>query len=207
MWLRYVTEKSNLIFNSWLKWLFCTANKDIWLDTHTLKFFNTCLSWLSFHFTRSLKIRNKSYMNKDSIFTTYFMLELSYSFKERLTFDITYSTTNFDNSNFSFICWEISKETALNFISDVRDNLNSTSTKVTTSFFLKNRPVYFTSCYVGIFVKTFVNKSFIVTEVKVSFCAIISYENFTMLNRVHCTWVNVNIRVKLLHCYWKTTGF
>ena len=42
-------------------------------------------------------------MTKDSILTSYFVLELTDCFKERLAFDITYSTTDFDDGNLSFI--------------------------------------------------------------------------------------------------------
>ena len=137
-------------------------------------------------------------MNKDCILTSDLMLELSDGLKERLTFDIADSTTYFNYGNLSLICWIIPEKTALDFVSDMRDNLNSTSAKVASSFFLKNRPVYLTCCYIRILIKTFIDKSFIVSKVKVSFSSIISYENFTMLYRVHCTRIDINVGVKLL---------
>ena len=36
------------------------------------------------------------------------------------------------------------------------------------------------------------------SEVKVGFGAVIGYKNFTVLNRIHCARVNIEIRVELL---------
>ena len=103
MRLRYITEKCYLVLYTCLERMLCTAYKNIRTDSHSLKFLNTCLSWLSLHLTRCFKIRNKCYMNKNCVLMSDFMLELSDCFKERLTFDIADSTTYFYNCNLSFI--------------------------------------------------------------------------------------------------------
>ena len=38
-------------------------------------------------------------------------------------------------------------------------------------------------------------------KIKVCFGTVISYEYFTMLNRIHCSRINIDIWIKLLHCY------
>ena len=83
-----------------------------------------------------------------------FMLELTNRFEERLAFDITYGTTDFDDGDMRLIrSGKIAVETALNLVCDVRDDLNRASAKITTAFFLENRPVYFSGCDVGILVR------------------------------------------------------
>jgi hypothetical protein len=36
-----------------------------------------------------------------------------------------------------------------------------------------------------------IQEALVVTDIKVSFGAIIGYEHFTVLKRVHCAWVDV----------------
>ena len=45
------------------------------------------------------------------------------------------------------------------------------------------------------------------SKVQIRFRTVIGYKNFSMLNRVHCSRVNVDIWVKFLHCYRKAACF
>ena len=45
-----------------------------------------------------------------------------------------------------------------------------------------------------------VKEALVVSDVKVGFCTVIGNEDFTMLKRVHRPWVNIEVRVELLHC-------
>ena len=146
-------------------------------------------------------------MTKNSILMSNLMLELSYCLQEWLALDITNSTANFDNGNLYIVRRVITVKSALDFISNMWNYLNCTSTKISTTFFLKYCPVNFTSSNIRILVKAFVNESLIVSKVKFCLCTIISYENFSVLNWIHCSWVNINVWVKLLHCNLETTGF
>ena len=67
---------------------------------------------------------------------SHIMLELTNRLKKRLTFNITNSSTNLYNRNLFFILFLRSVEAALNLIGDVRDDLHSTSAKVSMTFFL-----------------------------------------------------------------------
>ena len=128
------------------------------------------------------------------------MLELSDCLKERLAFDISDCSAYFDDSDMSFLIRKVSVELALDLICDMRDNLYGTSAVVSATFFLKNGPVDLTGCNIGIFIKILVNKSFVVTKVKVSFSAVLGNKYFTVLNGVHCSRVDIDVRVELLHC-------
>ena len=85
--------------------------------------------------------------------------------------------------------------------------LYGTSAKITVAFFLKNRPVDLSGGYVGILIKAFINKSFIMSKVQVGLCSIICDEHLSMLDRIHGTRIDVDIRIKLLHRYLKTSCF
>ena len=138
---------------------------------------------------------------------SFFMLELTNGFQERLAFDVTNSSTDFNNGNFRILSSRVAVEAGFDLVGNMWDNLNRSSAKISTAFLLKNRPVNFTGGHVGIFTQTFIDESFIMSKVKVGLSTIISYKYFTMLYRVHSTRVNVDIRVKFLHCDCVTTGF
>ena len=176
-------------------------------QTHSLQFLDTLLRWFCLHLPGCFQIRNQSHMDQNRILMTDFMLKLTDGLQKRLAFDITYRTANFDNSDSLFIRKFCTVETAFNFICNMRDNLNSPSAVIPMSFFLKNGPVNFTGCNIGIFIKAFINKAFIMSKVKVSFCTVVCDEYFTMLDGIHCTWIYINVRVKLLHGDLIASGF
>ena len=146
-------------------------------------------------------------MDQDRIFPPNIMLELTDCFQEWLAFNITYGATHFNNSNMGFIFIIITVKTAFDLIGDMRNYLNGASAKVSASFFVKNRPVNLTGCNIGILGQALINESFIVTKIQVCLSTVIRYKNFTVLDRVHGTWVNVNVWIKFLHGYFVSTGF
>ena len=146
-------------------------------------------------------------MDQNNIFCSALMLKLTDGFKERLAFNITYCTADLDDSNLSICCSRITVETALDLICNMRDYLNSSSAEISAAFFLKNGPVDLSCCNIGILCQAFIDKSFVMTKVKVSFCTVIRNENLSVLYRVHCTWVDIDVRIEFLHSYSVTTRF
>jgi len=165
------------------------------------------LCGFSFHFTSSFKVWKKRCVDVHNIISTNICFHLTKGFKEWKTFNITNCTTNFCDDNVRISCCRGTFDFFFQSVCDVWNNLDSCTKIFTFTFFTKNFAINFTSCYVRIFVKVDVNKTFIVTKVKVSFSTIVCHVNFTVLIGAHCTWVNVNIRVKFLDSYFKTAIF
>ena len=133
---RYITEQCNLSFDFISQWMLTSAYQNIRLNSHSLKFFYTGLCRFCLHLFRCFQIRNQCYMNQNRVVMSHIMLELTNRLKKRLTFNITNSSTNLYNRNLFFILFLRSVEAALNLIGDVRDDLHSTSAKVSMTFFL-----------------------------------------------------------------------
>ena len=89
----------------------------------------------------------------------------------------------------------------------MRNYLYGTPAEIPMTFFLKNRPVNLTGCHIGIFVKAFINESLIVSQIQICLCTVICYKDFSVLNRVHSSRININIRIKLLHGHLVTSRF
>ena len=136
MRIRYITEQSNLILDTLIERMLAATYDNVRLDTHSLQLFYTGLGRLGFHFLRSTQIRNQSYMNQNSIFSADFMLELTNRLQERLAFDITDCTTDFNDCNTHIRVCEIAVETTLDFIRNVWNDLNGTSAIIAAALLL-----------------------------------------------------------------------
>ena len=75
-------------------------------------------------------------MNQNSILSADFMLELTNRFQERLAFDITDCTTDFNDCNTHIRVCEIAVETTLDFIRNVWNDLNGTSAIIAAALLL-----------------------------------------------------------------------
>ena len=146
-------------------------------------------------------------MNQNRVFFADFMLKLTDGLQERLAFDIADRAADFDDGNSCLFIRKIPVKTALDLIGDMRDNLNGSAAVITTALFLKNGPVYFTRCNVGIFIQIFIDEPFVMSEIQVGFRAVLRNKDFTVLNRIHRTRVDIDIRVKFLHGHFITACF
>ena len=135
------------------------------------------------------------------------VLELTDGFQERLTFDIADRTADFDDRNAGFVRCEITVETALDLIGDMWDNLYRSSAEISAAFFLQNGPVNLTGCDIGIFRQTLIDKTLIMSKVQVCLGTVVGYEYLTMLDRIHRSRVDIDIRIEFLHRYFVATRF
>ena len=59
--------------------------------------------------------------------------------------------------------------------------------------------VNLTGCHIGIFIKTLINESLIMSQIQVCLCTIVCYKNFSVLNRVHGSGVDIDIGIQFLN--------
>ena len=90
-------------------------------------------------------------------------------------------------------------EITLDLICDVRDDLNGMSLILTMALLVEDRPVHLTGGDIASVIQGLVDETLVVTEIEVGLRTIIRDENLTMLNRIHRTRIDVDIRVELLH--------
>ena len=85
-------------------------------------------------------------MDQDGIVVSDFMLELTDCLQEWLTLNISNRSADLNDRDMCIVGCEVAVKSALDFVCDMRDYLNGASTIITTTFFLKNGPVYFSGC-------------------------------------------------------------
>ena len=200
MFCRQVAEKGDLVLHSEIKGILGTAYNDIRLDSHSLKFLYACLGGLGFHLLRSPEIGNESYVDQNDILAPFLMLKLADGFQKRLAFDIAHSTPHFDDGDLSILRCRIAVKTALDLIGDMRDDLHGSASEISPAFFLKYGPVDLSRSYIRVLCQAFVDETLVMPKVKIRLSSVIGYEHLPVLNRIHGAGVNIDVRVKLLHC-------
>ena len=142
-------------------------------------------------------------MDDSGIFPSYFCLKLTNCFKERLAFDVSYSTADLDDGDSGFIrpLFFFSINTALDFIRNMRNDLHRTPAVIAVPFLIENGPIDFSGGDIRVLIQTFIDKTLIVSEIQVRLRSVIRDKNFPVLNRVHRSGVHVDVGVEFLHFY------
>ena len=143
---RKITEQGNFVLHAIIERIFGTAYDDIRLDSHSLKFLYAGLGRFCLHLLRCFQIRNQGYMDQNHILRSAFMLKLTNGFEERLAFDVTDCTTNFNDGDLCISSSGIPVKTAFDLVRDMWDDLYCSSAEISPTLFLKNGPVNFSSC-------------------------------------------------------------
>lgn len=99
-----------------------STDENAWMYTHLSQFDNRMLQGLGFHFTGCRDINDRNDMDKHNIFSSIFSSQLPYSLDKMRSFDISYCTSYFYNSQILAIRSFV--DPIFDFVSDMRNNLN-----------------------------------------------------------------------------------
>lgn len=168
----YITEQAIFLKDTLFKRFVTTKNNNIRVDTEWTEFLNRMLCRLWFMLFTALNVRNKCNMNENTVFSADFKRNLTDWLKERLAFNIAYCTADFCNYNISISLFTYIVNKRLNFICNVWDYLYCFAEVIAVTLFFKYIWINLTCCKIWILVEVFVNKTLIVTEVEVGFCAV-----------------------------------
>ena len=199
---RQVAEQANLRAHFSGHFVFTAANKNVRADADAAEFLDGVLRGLRFQLTRRLQEGDEGNVNIQAVFKANFRAHLADSFKERLALNIANRAADFGNHHVRRVFLLGDKEdVALDFVGDVRDDLNRRTEVAALPLTVDNGLVDAAAGHVCRLRQGFVNKALVVTKVEVSFRAVVRHEHFAVLIRTHRTGVNVDIRVKFLR--WK----
>src|SRR5690606_30607566 len=106
-----------------------TADQDIRLYAVFQQSFHRMLCWLGFQFAGGRKIGDECKMNNQGVIIADFPAELADSLDIRQRLDVADGSAQFSNHNIIFAAFAKDADISLNFISDMRYNLNSFSQK------------------------------------------------------------------------------
>jgi len=124
---------------------------------------------------------------------------LPHGFKKGQRLDVTYCAADFDNGHVNCVRCVISGaafDEFLNLVGDVRNDLHGLAEVVATAFFFKYAFVDLTSGEVVGLLHARFNKTLVMAEVKVGFCAIVGDKNFAVLKRRHGAGIDVEVGIQ-----------
>ena len=189
-----VTHVRDLALQTRAQRFFASTHNDVGLNTTRTKFGDTVLSWFGLLLTTWADKGHQCDVDIANIVAPGFVTELTNGFKKRKNFNVTNCSAHLSDDYVSVFGGDTAN-TALNFVSDVGNDLNGLSQVVTTTLCGQDCLINGTSGCIGRTREIFVNESFVVTEVKVGFTAIVGDENFSVFKRIHCSWIDVDVRI------------
>ena len=196
---RHITEEADLLTNLLRNRILGTADEDVRMKTESLELTYAHLCRLRLQLLGRMQVRNQRHMNHDSILMTDLLLELTDRLEERLGLDITDGTTDLDDGDTILVLVIRMIEITLDLVRDVWDDLHGVSLILAVALLVQNGPVHLSGGDIASMIQGLVDETLVVTEIEVGFRTIIRDENLTMLDRVHRTRIDVDIRVELLH--------
>ena len=193
----YVTEASHLLQDSLFEMLLGAENQNIWLNTYALQFLNGVLGRLCLQLACSLQIRHIGEVHIDGVLAQ-LPFQLSDSFHVWGTLDVADGSANLGNHEVIVILLAEQLHVALDLVGDVRHHLDGFAEIIATAFLVNDCLVDTTSGERIRFRSLNTGESLVVSEVEVGLHTIYRYVALTMLVRVQCTRVDVDVWVKLL---------
>ena len=124
------------------------------------------LGWLGFQLARWAKVWNQRNVNKKHVVTTNVVTHLPGCLQERLRFDVSNGSTNLSDDDIrNWILVGLQSHSALNFVGDVRDDLDGVSQVFSAALLGNNGLVNLTGCDIGCSRKVDIQKAFVVADI------------------------------------------
>src|SRR3989442_140354 len=143
------------------------------------------LGGLGFQLAGGSNERDQRGMNEHSILAPFFVAHLTNRFEERQRFDVAHRAANFDNHH---VCFAVNRDRAnpfLNFIGDVRNNLNRLAEIIAAALFLDYREIYSPGGPVVGLRQMRVREALVMAKIEIGLRPIVGNEDFAMLKRRH----------------------
>ena len=193
----HVTEGSDLVQQTLFQVHLRPQDEDVGLDAHALEFLDGVLCRLCLELPGRPEVGDIGQVDADGP-PAQLPAELPDGFHERGAFDVADGTADFRDDEVEIAILGIRRYPPLDFVGDVRDDLDGLAKVVAAAFLLDDGLVDLAGCH-GIPPRgPDPGEPFVVAEVQVRFHAVLRYITLPVLIRIERTRVNVDVRVHLL---------
>ena len=149
-------------------------------------------------------------MQKKAVLPADLVTHLAGRFQERLGFDIADSAADLGDDD----VWPVAvgvrlghlQDPAFDLIGDVRDHLHGIAEILPTTFPGDDFRIHLAGGHIRRTGQIPVQEALIVTDVEVGFGPVLGDEYLTVLERVHGSRINVEVRVEFLHGHLQSAG-
>ena len=140
-------------------------------------------------------------MDKAALILRKLSFKLANSLKEGLGFNVADGSADFNKHDLGFDCVDGLFDAELDFVRDMRNHLHRAALVAAAAFAVENCGINLSGGGVVELCELFVNKTFVMADVKIGLCSVIGHENFAVLIGVHRSRVNIEIGVELHNRY------
>ena len=198
-----VAHERDLALNSLGQRAVRTQHQRIGLNADGAQRGHRVLGRLGLELPGSGKEGDQCNVHKGNIVAAQVGAHLTRGLQEGLRFDIAHGSANFRDDDIGGIALSIGHSlgahNALDFIGDVRDDLDGVTQVFAAAFLCNNGGVHLAGGCIRGAGEVHVQEALVVADIEVGFCAIFSDENLTVLEGVHRPGIDVDVGVKLLH--------
>ena len=136
-------------------------------------------------------------MDKEAVALAYGGGELSDSFEEGLALNVAHGAADFHQRHVNALL--VHGDDVHDLAGDVGDDLHGAAVVIAVTLAGNHVVVDLAGGGVAALVEAFVDKSLVVTEIKVGFRAVVGDEDFAVLDGVHRAGIHIEVRIQLLH--------
>src|SRR5579871_3034197 len=199
-----VAEESDLAAHLAGDGTVAAAEEDVGLDTDGEHLFDRVLGGLGLEFLRGGDPGDEGDVDEDGVVAAEVLAHLADGFEEGEGFDVAYRAADLDDGDVA-----VGRDLAhgiFDLVGDVGDDLDGLAEVVAATLFGDDLLVDAAGGEVVVAGKAGVGEALVVAEVEIGFSAVISDEDFAVLERAHGARIDVEIGVKLHEIDLKPAG-
>ena len=175
-----------------------TGHNHIWRDANGTQLAHRVLGGLGFQFGGSANIWQPGDMDVQGILTPHIAAHLAQRFQEGQRFNIANRAAHLDQHDLGARGALHLGNAALDLVGDVRDDLDRAAQIITAPLLTDHLGIHLAGGHIADPVQADVNEAFIVTQVQVSFSAVIQHVHFAVLVGAHGAWIHVDVGIQFL---------
>ena len=176
-----------------------TAHQNVGGNANAAQLLHAMLGRLGLQFARRLQIRHQRYMDIQAVLEADLRTHLANGLQEGLALNIAHRAADLGNNHVGRIRRAgHGQNVPLDFVGDVRDDLNGRAQIFAAAFPVNDRLIHAAAGHIGRLSQALVNKALIVSQIKVGLRAVVGHKNLAVLIGIHGAGVHVDVRVKLL---------
>ena len=142
-------------------------------------------------------VRHQRDVHEHAVLRAEFAAHLACGLEERLGFDVTDRAADFGDDHVDVVRG-LGTHTALDFVGDMRNHLHALAEILAGALLAQHGLVDLTSGDVRLLAEEDIEETLIVADVEIGFGAVLGDIDLTVLERVHCARIDVDVRIEFL---------
>ena len=201
-----IAEQGNLGAVIMAKRAFGPDDKNIGLNPDFTQLTDAVLGRLCLRFAGCFEVRHQRQVDEQAVVFADVERDLPDCFEKRQTFDVPDSPPKLGDNDINIWTGEV-QYAAFDFVGDVGNNLDCRSQIFTAAFFFDDALVNLPRGVVRLTSQRTAGEAFVVSEVEICLGTIFQHIDFAVLIGAHRPWIDVDVRIQLLHPYIESPPF